>query len=99
MLAFAAGCSSGPDIRSAYDDRSDFSQFETYNFYSDAGQGSTSYQSLFSQYMVTAITLEMENRGYVKSDDPDLFVNFNARFDDKTKITTSPSMGSSAYYG
>ena len=99
MLAFAAGCSSGPDIRSAYDDRSDFSQFETYNCFSDAGQGSTSYQSLFSQYMVTAITLEMENRGYVKSDDPDLFVNFNARFDDKTKITTSPSMGSSAYYG
>ncbi len=99
MLAFASGCSSGPDIRSAYDDRSDFSQFETYNFFSDAGQGSTSYQSLFSQYMVTAITLEMENRGYVKSDDPDLLVNFNARFDDKTKITTSPSMGTSAYYG
>ena len=99
MLALASGCSSGPDIRSAYDDRSDFSQFETYNFYSDAGQGSASYQSLFSQYMVTAITLEMENRGYVKSDDPDLLVNFNARFDDKTKITTSPSMGTSAYYG
>jgi hypothetical protein len=99
MLAFASGCSSGPDIRSAYDDHSDFSQFETYNFFSDAGQGSASYQSLFSQYMVTAITLEMENRGYVKSDDPDLLVNFNARFDDKTKITTSPSMGTSAYYG
>jgi hypothetical protein len=99
MLAFASGCSSGPDIRSAYDDRSDFSQFETYNFYSDAGQGSTSYQSLFSQYMVTAITLEMENRGYVKSDDPDLLVNFNARFDDKTKVTTSPSMNTGGYYG
>ncbi len=99
MLVFASGCSSGPDIRSAYDDRSDFSQFETYNFYSDAGQGSTSYQSLFSQYMVTAITLEMENRGYVKSDDPDLLVNFNARFDDKTKVTTSPSMNTGGYYG
>jgi len=99
MLAFASGCSSGPDIRSAYDDRSDFSQYETYNFYSDAGQGNTTYQSLFSQYMVTAITLEMENRGYLKSDEPDLLVNFNARFDDKTKITTSPSMGTSAYYG
>ena len=98
LLAAASGCSSGPDIRSSYDDGSDFSQFKTFNFYSDAGQGSTSYQSLFSQYMVTAITLEMENRGYVQSDDPDLLVNFNARFDDKTKITTSPSMGTSAYY-
>ncbi len=99
LLAAASGCSSGPNIRSAYDDGSDFSQYETYNFYSDAGQGSASYQSLFSQYMVTAITLEMENRGYVKSDDPDLLVNFNARFDDKTKITTSPTMGTGAYYG
>jgi hypothetical protein len=99
LLAAASGCSSGPDIRSAYDDRSDFSQYETYNFYSDAGQGSTSYQSLFSQYMVTAITLEMEDRGYVKSDDPDLLVNFNARFDDKTKVTTSPSMNTGGYYG
>ncbi len=99
LLAMASGCSSGPDVRSAYDDRSDFSQFNTYNFYSDAGQGSTSYQSLFSQYMVTAITLEMENRGYVKSDDPDLLVNFNARFDDKTKVTTSPSMHTGGYYG
>jgi hypothetical protein len=99
LLATASGCSSGPDVRSAYDDRSDFSQYETYNFYSDAGQGSTSYQSLFSQYMVTAITLEMETRGYVKSDDPDLLVNFNARFDDKTKVTTSPSMHTGGYYG
>ena len=99
VLAAASGCSSGPDIRSAYDDGSDFSQFSTYNFYSDAGQGHTSYQSLFSQSMVTAITLEMESRGYVKSDNPDLLVNFNARFDDKTKVTTSPSMNSGAYYG
>jgi len=99
VLAAASGCSSSPDIRSAYDDRSDFSQFNTYNFYSDAGQGNTSYQSLFSQYMVTAITLEMESRGYVKSGDPDLLVNFNARFSDKTKVTTSPSMNSGAYYG
>ena len=100
LLAFASGCSSGPDIRSAYDDRSDFSQFNTYNFYSDAGKGQTSYQSLFSQYMVTAITLEMESRGYVKSADPDLLVNFNAHFSDKTKVTTSPStMHTGGYYG
>jgi len=99
LLAAASGCSSGPDIRSAYDDGSDFSHFKTYNFFSDAGPETTSYQSLFSQSMVTAITLEMESRGYVRSDDPDLLVNFNARFDDKTKVTTSPSMNTGGYYG
>ena len=49
--------------------------------------------------MVTAITLEMENRGYVKSNNPDLLINFNARFSDKTKVTTSPSMHTGGYYG
>ena len=99
VLAAASGCSSGPNIRSAYDDGSDFSQYKTYNFYADAGPESTSYQGMFSQYMVTAINLEMETRGYVLSDNPDLLVNFNAQLQDKTKVTTSSSMGSSAYYG
>jgi hypothetical protein len=99
LVAFASGCSSGPDIRSAYDDGSDFSQFKTYNFYSDAGPENTSYQGLFSQAMVTAITLEMETRGYVKSNNPDLLVNFNAHIQDKTKVTQTSSMNSGAYYG
>ena len=99
LVAFASGCSSGPNIRSAYDDKSDFSQYKTYNFYADAGPETTSYQSLFSQYMVTAITLEMETRGYVKSGNPDLLVNFNAHIQDKTKVTQSSSMSSGAYYG
>jgi len=99
LVAFASGCSSGPNIRSQYDDSSDFSQYKTYNFYADAGPENTSYQSLFSQYMVTAITLEMETRGYVQSNNPDLLVNFNAHIQDKTKVTQSSSMHSSAYYG
>ncbi len=99
LLTAASGCSSGPDIRSSYDDASDFSQFKSYNFYADAGPETTSYQSMFSQSMVTAITLEMETRGYEKSNDPDLLVNFNARLQDKTKVTTSPSMHTGGYYG
>ena len=99
LLAMASGCSSSGSLRSAYDDTSDFSQYTTYNFYSDAGPEHTSYQGMFSQSMVSAITLEMESRGYTKSDNPDLLVNFNARLDDKTKVTTSPSMNTGAYYG
>ena len=99
LIAAASGCSSGPDIRSTYNDGSDFSQYKTYNFYADAGPEHTSYQGLFSQSMVTAITLEMESRGYTKSDNPDLLVNFNARLQDKTKVTTSPSMNTGGYYG
>lgn len=98
LSAFAfGGCASGPDITSAYDQAVDFGQFRTYNFFSDAGPDTTNYQSLFTQYMTAAIEREMESRGYQKSADPDLLVNFNANFTDKTKVTQSPSMG--GYYG
>lgn len=93
-----AACASGAKIRSDYDHTMDFGNYNTYNFYADAGPDSTSYQGLFTQYMVTAIDREMQSRGYQKSDNPDLLVNFNANFQDKTKVTTTPSMGG-GYYG
>ena len=99
LVVFASGCASKPKMRSAYDDSVDFSQFKTYNFFSDAGPDHSSYQSLFSQYMITAINKEMQDRGYTVSDAPDLLVNFNANLQDKTKVTTSPSSMSSSYYG
>lgn len=95
----ASGCASDP-IRSDYDPEADFSQYNTYNFFADAGPESTNYQSFFSQYMVTAITREMESRGYTKSEDPDLLVNFNAILQEKTQVrqTPAPSYGG-GYYG
>ena len=100
LVVFASGCASKPKMRSAYDDSIDFSQYSTYNIYDNAGPDQDSYQSLFSQYMITAIHKEMQARGYTESDAPDLLVNFNANLQDKTKVTTSPSMGmSGGYYG
>lgn len=102
LVAFASGCASEGKLRSAYDDSADFSQYSTYNYFEGAGPNSSEYQSLFSQYMVQAIDIEMQARGYTMSDTPDLLVNFSANFEDKTKVTTSPSMGASyggGYYG
>jgi len=100
LFSFAilvSACASTPKIKSDYDPGVDFSKFKTYNFFSDAGPDDTSYQSLFTQYMIAAIDREMQGRGYQKSDSPDLLVNFNANFQDKTKVTTTPAMG--GYYG
>lgn len=100
VVAFAAGCSSQAKLRSAYDDSVDFSQYKTYNYVEGAGPNSDEYQSLFSQYMVRAIDKEMAARGYTMSNAPDLLVNFHANLQDKTKVTTSPSMGmTGGYYG
>lgn len=99
LVVFAAGCASKPKLRSAYDDSVDFSQYKTYNYIEGAGPNSDNYQSMFSQYMVRAIDIEMQSRGYTLSNTPDLLVNFNANLQDKTKVTTSPSMHAGGYYG
>jgi hypothetical protein len=98
VAAIGAGCAS-ENIRSDYDPAVDFSQYTTYNFYADAGPEDTNYQSFFSKYMVEAISREMEKRGYVKSDDPDLLINFNAILQEKTKVTTTPAPMVGGYYG
>ena len=51
--------------------------------------------------MVDAIKIEMEKRGYTKSNNPDLLINFNAVLQDKTKVTTAPASPPmhGGYYG
>ena len=98
VAAVSSGCAGDP-IRSDYDPTADFSQYETYNFFADAGPEQTNYQSFFSQYMVAAISREMEMRGYSKSDDPDLLVNFNSILQEKTDVRTTPAPMYGGYYG
>jgi hypothetical protein len=95
-----AGCSSGGKLRSDYDHGADFGAYQTWNFIEDAGPDYDGYESLFTQYMLEAIAIEMNARGYRQSDNPDLLVNFNVYVQDKTKVTTTsapPPMG--GYYG
>jgi hypothetical protein len=99
IIAMFAGCSGNP-IRADYDPTADFSQYRTYNFYQDAGPENTQYQSFFSRYMIAAISREMDARGYTKSDNPDLLVNFNAILQDKTDVRTTPAPSyGMGYYG
>jgi hypothetical protein len=100
VIASFAGCASGSNIQSDYDPAADFGSYTTYNIMDGAGPDTQSYESFFSKYMVAAISIEMDKRGYKKADNPDLLVNFNANLQDKTKVTSSPSMGmSGGYYG
>lgn len=101
VVLVASGCSSAGKLRSDYDPNVDFGSYRTYNFMENAGPNSNNYESFFSQYMKAAIDIEMQQRGYVKTDDnPDLLVNFSGILREKTDIrevpVSSPSMG---YYG
>ena len=93
--------SSGANIIADHDRSAPFGSYTTWNFMDNAGPDYEGYQSFFSQYMKTAITIEMEKRGYSQSDDPDLLVNFNAILQDKTKVrtTSAPPPMHGGYYG
>ena len=95
-----ASCASGPTIESDYDHTIDFSQYKTYAFFNPMGIENPNYSSIYGSIFRTAISNEMESRGYVKSDNPDLMINVSGRLEDKTKVTTTsdPYMGG-GYYG
>jgi hypothetical protein len=94
-----AGCASVPDILTDYDRDADFGAYSTYNFVEGAGPDHGNYQSLFTQYVIEAVTVEMENRGYTKSSDPDLLVNFGAKLADKIDVRTTSAPMTGGYYG
>jgi len=93
FFASMAGCSSGGSIIGDYDPGNDFGAYQTWDFIEGAGPDYEGYESLFSQYMMEAIEIEMTKRGYTKSANPDIFLNFNAYVQDKTKVTQTPSTG------
>ena len=94
-MALLSACASGPKIHSDYDPSVDFTGYKTYGFFNPMGIENPNYSSIYGAIFRDAISKEMESRGYVLSDNPDLLINVAGRLQDKTKVTTSPD----PYYG
>ena len=86
-----AGCASGPDIRADYDKSADFGKYRTYGFVAPAPGDTTQFKSLSQQAMQSAAAREMESRGYTRSDNPDLAINFKGKLEEKTDIQSTPA--------
>ena len=95
VAALAGGCASGPDVRGDYDRAADFGKYRTYNFLSATNGNPAEFQSIAQQMMQQAASREMEARGYTKSDNPDLVINFKGKLEEKTDIQSTPA----PYYG
>lgn len=95
-----AACSSSMQVRSDSSPAADFSAFRTYGFFQPMGIEGGYNSPVFGEHFRTAISREMEARGYRLSSQPDLIVNVTARFDEKVKMTsyTTPYV-SGMYYG
>ncbi len=95
-----SACASGPTIKSDFDGSVDFSQFQTYGFFSPLSIEGPNYSTIYGSVFREAISREMEARGYTRSDSPDLLINVSARLEDKTKVTTtSDPFPTPGYYG
>jgi len=101
ILALMTACASSTKIHSDYDHSVDFSQYKTYGYYSPMGIENPNYSSLLGQMFRDAIDVQMKQRGYVKSNNPDVLFNVSARMEDKTRVTTTqnPGMYGGGYYG
>lgn len=94
-LMLMAGCASGPDVRGDFDPAADFGRFRTFGFVEQAGTDTGDARSITTTLLQNAAAREMEARGYVRSDTPDLVINFHGRLEERVDIQSrpAPSMG------
>lgn len=90
----AAGCATGPQIRTERDKTVDLSLYRTFGFANPLGTDREGYQTIVSQHLKAATQRELEARGLrLVEDSPQLLVNFSGRLNDRLLATTMPSTG------
>lgn len=96
-----AGCAPRFKVSTNADPTANFAVYRTYAFAQPLGTDRPNYSSLLSQYLRTAVSRELDARGYRQTgNEPDLLVNFNVQTKDKisaTSVPTGPVYG--GYYG
>jgi hypothetical protein len=90
-----AGCASQPKVLSDYDKAANFGQYRTFGFVAQVAPDSAEFKSLAQQSMQAAATKQMEMRGYRRSDNPDLVINFTGKIEEKADVESVPA----PYYG
>jgi hypothetical protein len=99
IFLLTSACSSGLSVRSDEDPGANFKQYQTWNFFAQRGIQGGYNSPVYGEHFRAAIAREMNQRGYRKSENPDLLVNVTIRTDDKVRMTTytSPYMSGNYY--
>ncbi|TYT26016.1 DUF4136 domain-containing protein [Luteimonas viscosa] len=94
-----AGCATGPRISTEADPEADFSRYRSFGFYSPLAIEKEGYSSAASERMKAAARAQMEARGYVfTSEQPDLWLNINAYAQQRTDVSSMPTVDYAYYY-
>lgn len=94
-----AGCATGPKITSEADPEADFGSYRTFGFYAPLVLEKEGYATPTTDRIKAAARAQLESRGYVyAAEQPDLWVNLNAYMQEKTSVTSIPTVDYNYYY-
>ncbi len=96
MLLFLSSCSS-VQVLSDYDKEANFTEYKSYAFYK-TGIDKVQISDLDKKRILRAIEAEMSNRGFVKSENPDLLVSIFTKEKEQVDIYNN-YWGGYGYYG
>ncbi len=89
------GCSSSKVIID-YDTKINFTQFTTYNFYSDIGKGLNEFDA---KRVVKWLNFELQEKGFSETENPDFYINVIAEFSKAQNNTIGIGIGSGTNNG
>jgi hypothetical protein len=93
------GCASTPKVFSNAAANVNFSDYKTYGFFAKLATDKENYESMDSKYLKASVSRQMEQRGFVKAENPDLEINFYIHTKEKIRSRTTPTMGGGYYDG
>jgi hypothetical protein len=88
MVLLLAACAPSVKVRSDTDPSVNFSQYSSYNFFSQLGIEGDGYANLLGQHFRAAIDEQMAARSFQKSGSPQLQVNVSISTDEKVRVNT-----------
>lgn len=99
LAVLLSACASGPRISSEADPEADFGSYRSFGFYAPLALEKEGYATPTTDRIKTAARAQMESRGYVfTTEQPDLWVNLNAYLQEKTDVSTIPTVDYNYYY-
>ena len=95
LVLLLAACASGPRIATQTNPAADFSRMGTYHFMQPLGTDrANGVQTPLSNVLRQAMSREMSKRGFQRSDNPDLLVNFFVNTEQRLQVRQVPTAGS-----
>jgi len=99
LSVLLGACASGPQIRTDFDPKADFSAYRSFAFVQPPATAQAGYTSFLTERLKSSVLAQMQSRGYVFNEQsPDLLINFYTQTRQRTDYIAPPPMPWGPYY-